>query len=103
MAEGYWGDAVDPDEDDFDRWCNPDDDDDDDGEDASLDEHFEALGEVLNEVGPAAVLEAVSAYLYELPRPFARCAYRAHKVAEQVYRAEGAVEEAYQTRGIKSD
>lgn len=102
MQGEYWGNDIDPDEDDFDRWCDPDDENDGElEEDPSIDEQFAILNEVLDEIGPAAVLETVSAYLYELERPYHRSAYQAHKLSDRILRAAGAVEEAYQTRDIR--
>lgn len=112
MDREYWGEEVDPEEDDFDLWlCIPEEEEEPDGgyddgyddEDTSLDEDMAALKAVLDELGPAIVLEVVAGYLYELERPFHRAARQAHQLAERIYRAEGAVEEAHQTRGIKTE
>lgn len=105
MPEGYWGDKVNPQEDDWDLWINPGEDPEEDEippeEEVEIEEMLGELDEIIDELGPPAVLEAVSQYLYDLPRPFARVAKKVQDLAERTKRTVGAVEEARQTRGQK--
>ena len=106
MPEGYWGDAIDPEKDDFDLWLNirPEDEQSgDDGvspdEDIELEEACDTLANIIDDIGPAAALQEVATYLMEMERPFQRLAGVLNKLANRVARTIGAVEEARQTRG----
>ena len=105
MPEGYWGDQVNPKNDDFDLWLNiePEQeqqgDEDDDATDYEMDEQFNDLDSIIEEIGPPAVLEAVSAFLYDLERPYHRIAKQVLHLAKRTVRTITAVEEARQTRG----
>ena len=68
--------------------------------DEEMEDCLEDLEEILDEIGPPAVLEYMSGYLYELPRPFHRIAKKLRDLAKRTERAMGAVEEARETRGL---
>ena len=103
MDREYWGDNVNPEEDDYDLWIDPDKEEPEtecsEEEAEDLETAMEELEGIIEEIGPPAVLEAVSQYLFTLPRPFHRVAKTARDLAERAQRAAGAVEEARQTRG----
>jgi hypothetical protein len=65
-----------------------------------IEEALTDLDSILDDLGPPAVMEAVSAFLYELDRPFHRIAKKLNDLAQRTRRAAGAVEEGKQTRGI---
>ena len=72
---------------------------DDDGDEAA-DALFKNLDELIDRLGPAAVLHEVASYLYGLDRPYHRVGLKIEELADRVWRTAGAVDEARQTRGL---
>jgi len=112
MPGEYWGDKVNP-EDDFDEWMVPDRDapaepaafDDDDEDDDFTDfteEQQQIVDDMIDDVGPSNVIDAVATYLCDLERPYHRIAKQLRDLADRIDRTVGAVEEARQTRGRTS-
>ena len=123
MDREYWGENVNPGEDDadyerrrdeenlkkmmedavnagIDAATNGIDSDDEEVVDEDTENTLEELDEIIEEIGPPAVIEATAAYLFGMPRPFHRVARELQKLAPKIHKAAGAVEEGNQTRGI---
>ena len=97
----YWGDKAVPEEDDFDLWLkiqHEPEEEPSEEEAEEIEERLEELAEIIDDIGPSTVLEAVYEYMLEMPRPFARIARQVRKLAGRCSRMLGAMEEARQTR-----
>ena len=103
MSREYWGNNVDPEEDDAEYVAYPEDDKEDDMDPEDVDEIFDEIYNVVDAHGAAIVLDAVAEYMrVHMPKPFHRISKKITDIAGRVQRTEGAVEEGMQTRGIKT-